>query len=382
MYFNKYVKYLIKNKLNGGRPKDDVKILEPIVPEKIFIQSTDKCNNIEPYDISSISSVITDIKDYQELKKDNTLPGIMYFKEIGINGKIFLAKDVIGQGSSGLIVSYVNEEEGNKTKYGIVIKYGRIQDDIDILSYIKTRNICQTAYVNSMVNTFQYNDEKRAFIIMEYMDGTLENYLKNNRDLSYDVIKKIFTDLAAQFYCFSRYELMYTDIKLANILYKCNKNGKDNFIDFTLGDLGSMTNTNMNNEGIATFPPPERCVEDSCGVFLNPDEKDVIWSLGILILTIIGYNTLKYSYRDFLKLKKDNDVEALINDSLVEAKKILSAKIVDPVHTQGSAPAVVSEVVTSLGFDYFMDILRSMLKVNRDDRITLREVYAKTRVIV
>lgn len=393
MYFSKYIKYLVKNKLNGGHPKDDINLLEPITQEKNLTQSTDKCNDIEKYDISSIGSIVLEEKNYRELKRNNTPTGgtgVMYFKEIGINGKIFLAKTVIGQGSSGMIVLYINEEPGNRTKYGIVIKYGRIGDDAKILNYIKSRNICPTAYVNSLFHTFQHNNERHGFIIMEYMDGTLEDYLRNNRNMSYDVIKKIFADLAAQFYCFSRYGLMYTDIKLPNILYKCNKNDKDNFIDFTLGDLGGITNTNVNNEGVATFPPPERCVENSCGVFLNPDEKDVVWSLGILIMTIIGYNTLKYSYESFLGLKKDNDVESLINDSLAEAKMILSSKIASVLRSeaqsQNSAPAAVSEdqnsPVMSSGLDYFMDILDGMLKVNRDERITLREVYAKTRVIV
>jgi serine/threonine protein kinase len=229
-----------------------------------------------------------------------------------------------------------------------------------------------------LVHKFKVNNEMHGFIIMEYMDGTLEDYIKNNSNLSYDIIKKILADISAQIYCISKYDLMYTDIKMANILYKCNKSNK--IIDFTLGDLGGITNKankNADNKAIATFPAPERCIEN-CGVFLDPNEKDVVWSLGIMFLSMIGYNTYKYNFEDLMNLKKGGNIENLINESLVDTRKILDAKIT------GSVQPVVSEpgIVSNSGVDYFMEILTGMLKINKDERMTLHEVYVKARIIV
>ena len=80
------------------------------------------------------------------------------------------------------------------------------------------------------------------------MHGSLDK-LVNKIDAI--TIIKIIKRIAYYLHCLYEKGLSYTDLKTANILFKCI----DNKIKIVLGDLGSICRNGEN--GSVTYPPPE-----------------------------------------------------------------------------------------------------------------------------
>lgn len=413
MFYRKYLKYCnkkknLEKKMYGGDPTTDIKVMDHGDADIIRTNNRNGlCNNIESLDVSKIFSVRFENIKFLPGKKsatENNPPQIPYFEHIHVNHRIYTAKSMVGHGSSGIVLVYKNKDMVGRD-VGFTVKFGNVESDISILQYIKTRNICGTAYVNS--HYVKYNSENGYCIIMDYMDGTLGKYLNNN-NLDYSTIIKIFTKIVSQLYCLSKYNLYYTDIKSANILYKCNKGANPNdscTIDILLGDIGSIVNMNYADTAdiiaTATFPPLDRCDEGGCGRFHNANEKDVVWGCGILLLDMLRCDIKFYSFVEIVRF----DYEALIaqvSKSIDEAK----TKLHNMIHAEnmrtnnntnvamqrseevGAVVAAAADAVSipinqNINRQYIIDeILVGMLNVIQEERISLYEVYTKMKLIL
>jgi serine/threonine protein kinase len=400
MYFEKYMKYRNKNLTLGGNPLNDAKILD-LNNKDILPINHAACNRIEKYDVSRtvqirLGRVHQPREQEQTQEQQYTSPPITYFDSMIINRYPFAIHKLLGKGSFGVVVSYLYRDSQSGKIYGITVKYGAVNDDVNILRYIKERNICGSGYVNSFYS--KYLDDQRNeiyFILMDYMDGTLQQYLeKTVESLNYEIIKKIFAKVVSQLYCLSKYGLFYTDIKTPNILYKCNQD--DGIIDVLLGDIGSIVNTNVINRGPAraSYPPPERCTPENCGTFAYSDDinspplnnKDVVWGCGILLLSMLRCYVENYGHKYIGKLSQEALVSE-IDNSIKKAKSNLEQLVHQlPSGTSSaalSASIAVRSRVSSDELSILIDeILFGMLRPNPDDRVSLEWLYNRMKSIL
>lgn len=104
-----------------------------------------------------------------------------------------------------------------------------------ILSNIRRKNNCSLPIVSS----YWYEKKNNNLIIMECMDGNLNELIKNNPSCK---IYDIFLQVIEAVYELYNYGIYYCDIKLANILYKLINNN----IKIKLADIGGIVFTNNN----------------------------------------------------------------------------------------------------------------------------------------
>lgn len=182
-------------------------------------------------------------------------------------------------------------------------------------------NTCKEHIIKSYMFVKNINEQ---YIIMPCVSGSLSDYFKDNLDISeiekINIILKIVYGLD----CLINVNLFYTDLKTDNILYKLDEH--NNCIDIIFGDIGSAF-VSSSLMAKTTYPSYER--RNTNGIFQYPTEKDVVWSLGILILNIIGVDISIFMYKsDIWKSSIElniDDILAKINDDIF---KILIVHII------------------------------------------------------
>ena len=143
-------------------------------------------------------------------------------------------------------------------------------------------------------------DGKNRNFVMEYMDGDLFDLIRILRPRllsgNFDLLKKIEKDMIKviikQLICFEAHDLIYADLKLENVLYKCS--GPNN-LRISLGDLGSIGY--IDEHGIpCTYPNPYDVSNKNYGPGLQPiNTKSGLWSFIILCLSILdNTNPIRY----------------------------------------------------------------------------------------
>jgi serine/threonine protein kinase len=179
----------------------------------------------------------------------------------------------LGAGNYGEVVYYYDEE--NKVELCIKqekqsqLYEGGIEEEI---SEILIENGC-----NSIPVKYVKNDMGIHYYIMEVGTGDLFKMLRNTKFTS-NQLKHICEEIRKQLICLWSNGFVYTDLKVDNILFKCNS--KNNF-SVHLADLGSAVINNI-GEFISSFKPPEYIFEG-----LKRDSNKILcWNLGMLMLQI------------------------------------------------------------------------------------------------
>ena len=143
---------------------------------------------------------------------------------------------------------------------------------------------------------------------MELAEGTLVEYLPlllNTRpDLAgndperHRHLLEVGESIRLQMLCLYNLNdnLVYTDARLENVLFKCDNPEELNSVRFLLGDLGSAVRDSVSGLYIASYVPYE--FKDTNGQFpLNTRaEKEAVlaWGLGILLLGFLAHGTVEY----------------------------------------------------------------------------------------
>jgi hypothetical protein len=232
--------------------------------------------------------------------------------------------------------------------YEIAIKtYNDPKDpEINLVNELKKNGkngICNL--INSSILNLTYNGNKTHVSAMELMDGTLCD-LQNLTSIpdKIEILKKI----VDHFICIKREigeSVNYTDLKCANVLYKCFKNKK---IKIVIGDIGGLCN---GWDGASTYPPPEFLHEKNYKGN-NCTESILVWGIAVTFLELLGYNTSKLFY-----WKKARTMSVL---NFMRACKSETALIID---TYG--------LNLSINDTPFSIILQKMLEPNPNERISL-----------
>jgi len=334
----KYYKYLEKNKeISKLNKVDDINIVQQRY-EKL-------CQKILVYDMNNI--------------RDATFEK----NKLYINDNVFLKDKDISRGSFGDVQSYKNINDEF-----VAIKFSNsdenLNDEIKILNYLKSHNICNNIYIKTHI----IHSKIRNIIIMEHMDGTLEKCINM---LPHQKIN-IFNQVVKYIYCLEKSNLYYIDIKLNNILYRCNNNNTD--INIILGDIGSIINTNNLKLGDsfeigATYPPPEHntgMIEQKRNNYLHWRHlfgRSIVWSLGILFLMLFGVNGLKYLH-DTEKTPPKN----MLKNMLAEIPN-------DILSIYNSLIKVNDDPLYLHNIKYLLRCITKILSVNPNNRMDVEEFY-------
>ena len=196
--------------------------------------------------------------------------------------------------------------------YELAVKTYSNQTDSEIELINNLNNDGKQESSSGMCNTVNSkileNNSGENFAIMDLMDGTLSDLIKDGLTITQAI--EITLEITKSFKCLLDKGFSYTDLKSANVLYKCYKDSQgDGHIKVVLGDIGSICKKSIEQEpiwtsdfyitespvssGVATYPPPES-IDDAANTPCN--ENTMSWDIGVILLELLGYNTLNEFY--------------------------------------------------------------------------------------
>jgi len=315
--------------------------------------------------------------DYGRLRgSDRVIPGFLQYKGIPLNNIEYISKGSFGivwkyssdyklkpgwqaitSKSTGEIYYMKNGKNAqweipidtNYKFYQIAVKTYKYPNDEEIKLVIDLnkngkRGTCNL--INSKIMQLRYKGRNTIVSAMDLMDGTLSNLILIPLRDKLKVIQRA----AKHLECIRNISKgsAYTDLKAANILYKCYKNNK---MKIVIGDIGGLC-SNPSQRGSATFPPPE-----TLGTKPNCSETTMVWDLGVTFLEMINYDVMNLFYWD---AAKDFSVTefGFACDNAIEELNI----------RYGFNDYSISNGIT-LGY-----LLESMFEVDPNKRITLKQI--------
>ncbi len=210
--------------------------------------------------------------DIDRVEHPSTKKSLPVLKQIQYNGSDHKTRtyefiELITCGGNGCIIKYSNIEDKNDS---VALK---VTTDIDEVQMIRTLDSC----LNCTVDFYSCNVVQARyfgkwgpyhFILLPLMDGSLDR-----ADLdkwTYKLQVQFISFITSELSCLYRKNLLYVDIKLANLLYKCVKN---DVLEIVLGDIGSITQ--LGNPGLATYPYCMRLGH-------NTSDIDVVWGICVM----------------------------------------------------------------------------------------------------
>ena len=171
----------------------------------------------------------------------------------------------LGSGSNGRVYNLVSPE------VSLAIKFGSSNDEVQIAQELNNKiPPCNCLKVQSVGKELYNPKEKqieRHGYFMELAEGTLDEFLdiipnidtelKTDQEKLRDTLLQIAEKIRVQMLCIYNMnnDYVYTDMKLANVLYKCRNKDDLNSVSFILADLGSAVP--YNGQYLATYPPVE-----------------------------------------------------------------------------------------------------------------------------
>jgi hypothetical protein len=165
---------------------------------------------------------------------------------------------------------------------------------------------------------------------MELAEGTLFTFFKrlkitdpafyNDKTNFRQLLLNIGETVRRQMVCIRNIDndYVYTDLKITNVLYKCENSHDLNTVRFFLGDLGSVVKSPRDNAYTCTYVPFEHRANYRLNL-VNDDLKDAAmsWQIGMLILSYVLDGLTQPIYEKFnwknIHTTKFSDVRILIN---------------------------------------------------------------------
>ena len=190
------------------------------------------------------------------------------------------AKAEIGAGSYGKVILYEGVHKNQLRSVVVKIPIGDADpyEEPDILkAYMKKAFICN----HYVIPIRSVNDQHgNPFIIMQQANGSVDKLEMDNR-----LKIKFIIYITRIIKCFYNHGFVYPDLKLENMLYKCN--GEK--IEFFLGDIGSFAPINSDgkkdNINVSfSFVPPEYAYGDK--KYRKADKQSALYTLGATIADV------------------------------------------------------------------------------------------------
>jgi serine/threonine protein kinase len=253
----------------------------------------------------------TNLKDRPEFFNKPPIIDLYY------NGKKMKKTKILGEGSTGIV--YLFEYSDNRVAIKIPDSETYVDYEVDIIDdYLK--NICEDNIIPLKIIDDQVGN---SFVVMQEANGDLSDIKMDER-----LIFKIIFRVAEMLICFLERDIIYFDLKLENILYKCQGNN----INIYLADIGAFTIKGDLIQG-GTFVPPEALDKK----YYKANKNIVTYSFGCFIAQLYGYdylgyknerlttkeNITEYYYPKFIeKVKSDNRVPNSIKALIISFTEI------------------------------------------------------------
>lgn len=212
----------------------------------------------------------------------------------------------LGAGAYGSVFLLSGHKKTDKIKFPIALKIDKSRSEYEISKKLFKK--CKTLQTKLLTVTSgsgenpgssgssgsssgsPYQSPTKSYLyFMQVADGSLRDY-KEKYIMKMDPkeaslhIKVICENIRSQLVCMLENDLVYTDMKLANCLYKM----VDGEPVFMVGDLGGAYSDDDGDQ-MATFPPPEYLHGQFPGYFSIKKSKQsgiLSWSIGIMLYTL------------------------------------------------------------------------------------------------
>lgn len=199
--------------------------------------------------------------------------------------------DILGDGTFGKVYLYRVED----IFLTIKINHEGVSIDDEFITFKKyLPKICKYSIIPLKIIKDKH---KNPFVIMQLADGDLST-LK----LSSILKIKIIITIAKALECFLKKNVIYMDLKLENILYKC----VGNRIAIYLGDIGSLVKIGEKLEHGEIVVP-----ESASKSYFVANEAYLLYTFGIFILEIYNYK-LENMERFFKDPNINHYIKALV----------------------------------------------------------------------
>lgn len=186
----------------------------------------------------------------------------------------------IDKGSFGKVKLATKKGDLFHTKYAIKLLSKRKCRNTEIVEReITILNICDHPNIVQCMDHF--SDEKRYYIVMEYVDkGNLYDYVVKRGKLKEKLAKKFFTQIVSVIeYCHGNL-IAHRDLKLENILLTANNTIK--IVDFGLANFIKVDTLHKTYCGSPHYSAPEILLHEE----YNPMLSD-IFSMGIILYVFL-----------------------------------------------------------------------------------------------
>ena len=318
-----------------------------IINTKILTNECKKYNNIKYVDLNKLSLIENKIDNLckNRLSDNNDLFKLpllklnysLKYENIGLCYSKFLSK-----GAYGKVYEY-----SNNSSISVAIKSFKYSNDgeLKIIEKLNKLNInCNT--INARLLNIGGPSNTKKFAVMNIMSGGLN---KMNGKLDIKNIYLVIKQIAEHLKCLNDNNLSYTDLKTANILFKCI-----NKIELVtvLGDLGSICNKNSYNP--CTWLPWDQ--KNTRSQMPKCIESTMVWCLGVVFLELLKYSEINiFSWQYIPELNK-NEMMNILN------KINLKYKFVN------------NKFTNSTKYKNGEELFYGIFNLNNKNRITLNEI--------
>ena len=164
------------------------------------------------------------------------------------------------------------------------------------------------------------NNQKKKFLVIEYIDGITLSKLINSKNISENMVKIIFSQLCEVIGFFHSIGLSHRDLKPQNIMVTGNKDDNGNYIensiqikliDFGLSYYSKKKKRCFDSVGTINYCAPEIFSDSGEGY---DSYKSDLWSLGIILYSMVNYHSPYITpvenndmFLDFINKERYND---------------------------------------------------------------------------
>ena len=257
-------------------------------------------------------------------------------KETGevINNEKFIDRAIINKGGFGDVyrirdINVKTEFILKKTKNYSKIPYFPDQTKMTKDSFENEKNFLIKVKGTNILNIidFYFDDEKNYSLILEKMDGNLNDMLENYKNgMPSKLIRKIFSQINSGLKIMLKNKQAHRDLKPENILFSYTNDNKTDFI-IKIGDFGLAKNLvstkPVSDQGTEFFKAPE--IEKG-----KSSNKCDLYSIGIILYILkTRENIFGKTWDEIKKNKKENNIKKIYDDDKLNdlIKKLV---VIDP----------------------------------------------------
>lgn len=223
-------------------------------------------------------------KNFEKIELYYTIPIFKFNNTIETDHNPNKAYQLHHKGGGSYAEVFVYHDEYYDTKFAVKKAHKDLSNK-ELVRFKQEFNVMKSLRSPYILNVFTYNNDKNQYV-MEYMDITLYDYIKeNNAKLSIDTRKNIVLQTLRAFSYLHSQNVLHRDISPSNVLLKLY----DDVIvvkisDFGLVKMPESTMTSVTSDIKGSFNDPALVIEG----FNNYSIEHEIYALTRLVLFILS----------------------------------------------------------------------------------------------